>query len=193
MLNIKQKSRLDNNTRLELNSCSACGKHYQRLVTKVCLFYIQHESSSCIFFLHFSDARLCCLYGCSCVCRSHPAEENHAPHGRSINLYQPCGKGESHAYCYDNNRSGSHQSRRHAAYYVAHLLASQFYVVFFVHAPFPFFLFSICCRLLCRRRVSVVMSAPCRLPAAVVLRRLRLSCRVQAGSLPVGSTFRASR
>jgi hypothetical protein len=46
---------------------------------------------------------------------------------------------------------------------------------------------------LCRHRVSVVMSAPCRLPAAVVLRRLRLSCRVQAGSLPVGSTFRASR
>ena len=35
MLNIKQKSRPDNNTRLELNSCSACGKHYQRLVTKV--------------------------------------------------------------------------------------------------------------------------------------------------------------
>lgn len=56
-----------------------------------------------------------------------------------------------------------------------------------------FLSFFICCRLLCRRRVSVVMSAPCRLPAAVVLRRLRLSCRVQAGSLPVGSTFRASR
>lgn len=53
--------------------------------------------------------------------------------------------------------------------------------------------FFICFRLLCRRRVYVVMSAPCRLPAAVVLRRLRLSCRVQAGSLPVGSTFRASR
>ena len=141
MLNIKQKSRPNNNTRLELNSCSACGKHYQRLVTKVLFIYILHESSSCIFFLHFSDARLCCLYGCSCVCSSHPAEENHAPHGRSVNLYQPCGKGESHAYCYDNNRSGSHQSRRHAAYYVAHLLASQFYVVFFVHAPFPFFLF----------------------------------------------------
>lgn len=51
MLNIKQKSRPDNNTRLELNSCSACGKHYQRLVTKVCLFYIQHESSSCIFLM----------------------------------------------------------------------------------------------------------------------------------------------
>lgn len=55
------------------------------------------------------------------------------------------------------------------------------------------FFFFICCRLLCRHRVSVVMSAPCRLPAAVVLRRLRLSCRVQAGSLPVGSTSRASR
>ena len=51
MLNIKQKSRPDNNTRLELSSCSACGKHYQRLVTKVCLFYIQHESSSCIFLM----------------------------------------------------------------------------------------------------------------------------------------------
>lgn len=189
MLNIKQKSRPDNNTRLELNSCSACGKHYQRLVTKV-LFILY---TARIVFLHFSDARLCCLYDCSCVCSSHPAEENHAPHGRSVNLYQPCGKGESHAYCYDNNRSGSHQSRRHATYYVAHLLASQFYVVFFVHAPFPFFLFLICCRLLCQRRVSVVVSASCRLPAAVVLRRLRLSCRVQVGSLPVGSTFRASR
>ena len=193
MLNIKQKSRPDNNTRLELNSCSACGKHYQRLVTKVCLFYIQHESSSCIFFLHFSDARLCCLYGCSCVCRSHPVEENHAPYGRSVNLYQPCGKGESHAYCYDNNRSGSHQSRGPAADFFWPRLGCQLYFLFFVHGPVTFFIFFLFCRLLCRHRVSVVMSAPCRLPAAVVLRRLRLSCRVQAGSLPVGSTFRASR
>lgn len=168
MLNIKQKSRPDNNTRLELNSCSACGKHYQRLVTKVCLFYIQHESSSCIFFLHFSDARLCCLYGCSCVCSSHPAEENHAPHGRSVNLYQPCGKGESHAYCYDNNRSGSHQSRRHAAYYVAHLLASQFYVVFFVHAPFPFFFLyvAVCCAGVVCPWLCLRLAGGCRAAAA---------------------------
>ena len=167
MLNIKQKSRPDNNTRLELNSCSACGKHYQRLVTKV-LFILY---TARIVFLHillafFTNARLCCLYGCSCVCRSHPAEENHAPHGCSVNLYQPCGKGESHAYCYNNNRSGSHQSRRHAAYYVCAPSRFSVLVVFFVHAPFPFFRFLICCRLLCRRRVYVVMSAPCR----------RLSC-----------------
>ena len=126
---------------------------------------------------------------CHIVCSSHPAEENHAPHGRSVNLYQPCGKGESHAYCYDNNRSGSHQSRRHDAYYVAHLLASQFYVVFFVHAPFPFF-FNMLPSVV---PASCVRGYVCALLAAVVLRRLRLSCRVQAGSLPVGSTFRASR
>ena len=124
---------------------------------------------------------------CHIVCSSHPAEENHAPHGRSVNLYQPCGNGENHAYCYNNNRSGPHQSRRHAAYYVAHLLASQFYVVFFVHAPFPFFLFlyvAVCC-------AGVVCTWLCLRLAGCW--RLRLSCRVQAGSLPVGSTFRASR
>lgn len=40
---------------------------------------------------------------------------------------------------------------------------------------------------------SCVRGYVCALLAAVVLRRLRLSCRVQVGSLPVGSTFRASR
>ena len=49
MLNIKQKSRPDNNTRLEFNSCSACGKHYQRLVTKV-LFILYLKSATCNLF-----------------------------------------------------------------------------------------------------------------------------------------------
>ena len=182
MLNIKQKSRPDNNTRLELNSCSACGKHYQRLVTKV-LFILY---TARIVFLHFSDARLCCLYGCSCVCSSHPAEENHAPHGRSVNLYQPCGKGENHTYCYNNNRSGSHQSRRHAAYYVAHLLASQFYVVFFVHAPFPFFLFFL--------YVAVVVPASC-VRGYVCALPVVGGCRAAAAEaqLPSSSWFFTSR
>ncbi len=48
MFNIKQKSRLNSNTKLELNSCSARGKHYQRLVTKV-LFILY---TARIVFLH---------------------------------------------------------------------------------------------------------------------------------------------
>lgn len=185
MLNIKQKSRPDNTTRLELNSCSACGKHYQRLVTKV-LFILY---TARIVFLHillaFSDARLCCLYGCSCVCSSHPAEENHAPYGRSVNLYQPCGKGESHAYCYDNNRSGSHQSRRHAAYYVAHLLASQFYVVFSSMLRFLSFFFNMLPSVV---PASCVRGYVCALPVAG-------GCRAAAAEaqLPSSSWFFTSR
>jgi hypothetical protein len=188
MLNIKQKSRPDNNTRLELNSCSACGKHYQRLVTKVCLFYIQHESSSCIFLMpvcavctavlvsvvHILLKKIMLHTGVPSIFISHAARAR-ATHIVMITTVPAL-----------TSRGGTPPIMLRTFSLLSSMLSFSSMLRFLSF-------FFICCRLLCRRRVYVVMSAPCRLPADAVLRRLRLSCRVQAGSLPVGSTSRASR
>ena len=186
MLNIKQKSRPDNNTRLELNSCSACGKHYQRLVTKVCLFYIQHESSSCIFLMPVCAVCTAVLVSVVHILLKKIMRHTGVP---SIFISHAARARATHIVMITTvpaltSRGGTPPIMLRTFSLLSSMLSFssmlRFLSFFFNMLP------------------SVVPAScgrgyVCALLAAVVLRRLRLSCRVQAGSLPVGSTFRASR
>lgn len=186
MLNIKQKSRPDNNTRLELNSCSACGKHYQRLVTKVCLFYIQHESSSCIFLMPVCAVCTAVLVSVVHILLKKIMRHTGVP---SIFISHAARARATHIVMITTvpaltSRGGTPPIMLRTFSLLSSMLS------FSSMLRFLSFFFNMLPSVV---PASCVRGYVCALLAAVVLRRLRLSCRVQAGSLPVGSTFRASR
>lgn len=186
MLNIKQKSRPDNNTRLELSSCSACGKHYQRLVTKVCLFYIQHESSSCIFLMPVCAVCTAVLVSVVHILLKKIMRHTGVP---SIFISHAARARATHIVMITTvpaltSRGGTPPIMLRTFSLLSSMLS------FSSMLRFLSFFFNMLPSVV---PASCVRGYVCALLAAVVLRRLRLSCRVQAGSLPVGSTFRASR